>query len=210
MIASARPAPPPPPPPSPPVPPRRDDGIGGAAIGAVAGGVAGNVIAGSGNRLGGTLVGAGVGALAGMAIDRAEDHGRRGHRDQDRYDDRDPSYAPDYAADGPDAPPYGAPYAEPGYAGGDYPPPPPAYRHSRPDEADGEVLFDDGVTRTVRYSGDRPYTTITHGPGFVTTVNVVPAVTTTREHVEYVEPVVTRRVVKRAWRPTKAKLCHCR
>ncbi|HUD93379.1 MAG TPA: RcnB family protein [Sphingobium sp.] len=52
---------------------RRDDGVGGAAIGAVVGGVAGNRIAGRGNRTAGTLIGAGVGAVAGMAIDKAED-----------------------------------------------------------------------------------------------------------------------------------------
>jgi hypothetical protein len=58
--------------------PRRDDGVGGAAIGAVVGGVAGNRIAGRGNRTAGTLIGAGVGAVAGMAIDKAEDGPRRG------------------------------------------------------------------------------------------------------------------------------------
>lgn len=58
--------------------PRRDNGVGGAAIGAVVGGVAGNRIAGRGNRTAGTLIGAGVGAVAGMAIDKAEDAPRRG------------------------------------------------------------------------------------------------------------------------------------
>ncbi|MEQ6333149.1 RcnB family protein [Sphingobium sp. MK2] len=57
--------------------PRRDNGLGGAAIGAVVGGVAGNRIAGRGNRTAGTLIGAGVGAVAGMAIDKAEDAPRR-------------------------------------------------------------------------------------------------------------------------------------
>ena len=57
--------------------PRRDNGVGGAAIGAVVGGVAGNRIAGRGNRTAGTLIGAGVGAVAGLAIDRAEDGQRR-------------------------------------------------------------------------------------------------------------------------------------
>jgi hypothetical protein len=57
--------------------PRRDNGVGGAAIGAVVGGVAGNRIAGRGNRTAGTLIGAGVGAVAGMAIDKAEDRPRR-------------------------------------------------------------------------------------------------------------------------------------
>lgn len=81
----------------PPPPVRRDDGLGGAAIGAVAGGVAGNVIAGRGNRLGGTLIGAGVGAAAGYAIDRAEDRRRPMAPGYDDYGHR-----------------------------GDYPPPPPA------------------------------------------------------------------------------------
>ncbi|WP_088190096.1 RcnB family protein [Sphingobium sp. Z007] len=57
--------------------PRRDNGVGGAAIGAVVGGVAGNRIAGRGNRTAGTLIGAGVGAVAGLAIDKAEDGPRR-------------------------------------------------------------------------------------------------------------------------------------
>tara|TARA_Y100000296_G_scaffold81065_1_gene107555 strand:+ start:74307 stop:75719 length:1413 start_codon:yes stop_codon:yes gene_type:complete len=55
---------------------RRDNGVGGAAIGAGLGGLAGNRIAGRGNRTGGTLIGAGVGALAGMLIDKAEDRER--------------------------------------------------------------------------------------------------------------------------------------
>lgn len=81
-----------------PPPVRRDDGLGGAAIGAVAGGVAGNLIAGRGNRLGGTLIGAGVGAAAGYAIDRTEDRHRHiapGYDDygQPGYDDRG-AYAP--------------------------------------------------------------------------------------------------------------------
>lgn len=52
---------------------RRDDGVGGAAIGAVVGGVAGNRIAGRGNRTAGTLLGAAGGAIVGAVIDRAED-----------------------------------------------------------------------------------------------------------------------------------------
>lgn len=52
---------------------RRDDGIGGAAIGGVAGGLIGNRVAGRGNRTVGTAVGAVAGAAAGAAIDRAED-----------------------------------------------------------------------------------------------------------------------------------------
>ena len=55
---------------------RRDNGLGGAAVGAAVGGLAGNRIAGRGNRTGGTLIGAGVGALAGMVIDKAEDRER--------------------------------------------------------------------------------------------------------------------------------------
>ena len=55
---------------------RRDNGLGGAAIGAGIGGLAGNRIAGRGNRTGGTLIGAGVGAVAGMLIDKAEDRER--------------------------------------------------------------------------------------------------------------------------------------
>lgn len=55
---------------------RRDNGLGGAALGAAAGGLAGNRIAGRGNRTGGTLIGAGVGAVAGMVIDKAEDRER--------------------------------------------------------------------------------------------------------------------------------------
>ncbi|WP_230461318.1 RcnB family protein [Sphingobium sp. CAP-1] len=56
--------------------PRRDNGVGGAAVGAVVGGLAGNRIAGRGNRTAGTLIGASVGAVAGMAIDKAEDRPR--------------------------------------------------------------------------------------------------------------------------------------
>ncbi|MDZ7282564.1 RcnB family protein [Sphingomonas sanguinis] len=79
-----------------PPPPRRDDGLGGAAIGAVAGGVAGNLVGGRGNRLGGTLIGAGVGAAAGYAIDRAEDRGRRMEPGYDDYS---------YRSDAPPPPP---------------------------------------------------------------------------------------------------------
>ncbi|MEJ7925201.1 RcnB family protein [Sphingobium sp. AN641] len=59
---------------------RRDDGLGGAAIGAVVGGVAGNRIAGRGNRTAGTLVGAAAGAVAGAVIDRAEGDRRHSAR----------------------------------------------------------------------------------------------------------------------------------
>jgi len=105
------------PPPPPPV--RRDDGLGGAAIGAVAGGVAGNLVAGRGDRLGGTLIGAGVGAVAGYAIDRAEDRRRRMPPGHDDYG------APDY-----------------GYPG-DYPPPPPP-----PPAMGRRIVTRDGTTVT--------------------------------------------------------------
>lgn len=52
---------------------RRDNGLGGAAIGGVVGGVVGNRVAGRGNRTAGTLIGAGAGALAGTIIDQNED-----------------------------------------------------------------------------------------------------------------------------------------
>lgn len=51
---------------------RRDNGLGGAAIGGVVGGVVGNRVAGRGNRTAGTLIGAGAGALAGALIDQNE------------------------------------------------------------------------------------------------------------------------------------------
>ncbi|WP_332785551.1 RcnB family protein [Sphingomonas sp. PB1R3] len=98
---------------------RRDDGLGGAAIGAVAGGVAGNLVAGRGNRLGGTLIGAGVGAAAGYAIDRAEDRRRTMAPYYDDYGQ------PDY-----------------GYQG-DYPPPPPP-----PPAMGRRVVTSDGTTVT--------------------------------------------------------------
>ena len=126
-------APPPPPPhhgghhnaPPPPPPPgayagdydarfleacRRDNGLGGAAIGAGVGGLAGNRIAGRGNRTGGTLIGAGVGALAGMVIDKAEDRER----------------CKQLLAR------YGAGYPPPPGQGGNYPPPPPGYYYYYP------------------------------------------------------------------------------
>jgi uncharacterized protein YcfJ len=84
---------------------RRDDGVGGAAIGAVVGGVAGNRIAGRGNRTEGTLLGAAGGAIAGAIIDRAEDgrcqdywqrtdsrDGRHGDYRHDRYRHEDRRY----------------------------------------------------------------------------------------------------------------------
>jgi uncharacterized protein YcfJ len=97
---------------------RRDNGLGGAAIGAAAGGLAGNRIAGRGNRTGGTLIGAGVGAVAGMVLDKAEDRERckrlLAREQQGGYGT---SYAPP-----PIAP------AVPYYGGtANVPPPPPAY-----------------------------------------------------------------------------------
>ncbi len=95
---------------------RRDDGVGGAAIGGVVGGVAGNRIAGRGNRSAGTLLGAAGGAIVGAVIDRAEDGqcrdywNRTGRGDgyssdgyrydgEQRYDDRY-AYRGDYGARG--------------------------------------------------------------------------------------------------------------
>ncbi|MFB0873534.1 MULTISPECIES: RcnB family protein [unclassified Sphingobium] len=76
--------------------PRRDNGVGGAAIGAVVGGIAGNRIAGRGNRTAGTLIGAGVGAVAGMAIDKAEDSRTEGDWRRDAPPPRRPGAAYDY------------------------------------------------------------------------------------------------------------------
>jgi len=173
---------------------RRDNGLGGAAIGAVAGGVAGNLIAGRGNRLGGTLIGAGVGAAAGYAIDKAEDRGR--------YDDR---------RGVPVAPPSGAGYAPPagyadgGYADGgyDYPPPPVAH------PADW-VSPDGRTTVTTTTAG---YGTGYWGGGGTTTVVVqsAPVVTTTttteviEDHVTYTR-APARKV--RSWKPKTR--CYCR
>jgi uncharacterized protein YcfJ/Ni/Co efflux regulator RcnB len=89
---------------------RRDNGLGGAAMGAAVGGLAGNRIAGRGNRTGGTLIGAGVGALAGMVIDKAEDRERCKRL---------------LAQQGAGYPP------PPGQPGG-YPPPPPGYYYYYP------------------------------------------------------------------------------
>ncbi|WP_373487410.1 glycine zipper 2TM domain-containing protein, partial [Blastomonas sp.] len=91
---------------------RRDNGLGGAAIGAAVGGLAGNRIAGRGNRLGGTLIGAGVGAVAGMVIDKAEDRERCRRLLAQQ----------------------GTGYAQQGGQGtyGGYPPPPPGYYYYYP------------------------------------------------------------------------------
>ena len=88
---------------------RRDNGLGGAAIGAGIGGLAGNRIAGRGNRTGGTLIGAGVGAIAGLVIDKTEDKERcRRLLSQ-----------------------YGGGFPQQGQPGG-FPPPPPGYYYYYP------------------------------------------------------------------------------
>jgi hypothetical protein len=88
---------------------RRDDGVGGAAIGAVAGGVVGNRVAGRGNRTAGTVVGAAAGAVAGAVIDRAEDTNRmRACEAWWAHSQRGAAYAP---------PAYGYGYDAPGYDG---------------------------------------------------------------------------------------------
>ena len=163
---------------------RRDDGLGGAAIGAVAGGVAGNLIAGRGNRLGGTLIGAGVGGIAGYAIDKAEDRGR--------------------GAPPPPPPGYGAGYPPPppGHGAG-YPPPPPGYAH----HGGGNWTSADGRT-VVTTTGGGYY------GGSTTTVVVqsAPVVTTTTT-TEYYDDVVTYarpKVVKRkVWRRPTKTICRC-
>lgn len=74
---------------------RRDNGVGGAAIGAVVGGVAGNRLAGRGNRTAGTLIGAGAGAVAGAIIDTAED-GRDAPGSDYAYADDSVTYGGNY------------------------------------------------------------------------------------------------------------------
>lgn len=84
---------------------RRDDGLGGAAIGGVVGGVIGNRVAGRGNRTVGTVIGAVSGAAAGALIDRSEDARRcdAWHRDYTARSSRGGTY-------------YGGDYAGGGYA----------------------------------------------------------------------------------------------
>lgn len=104
---------------------RRDDGVGGAAIGAVVGGVAGNRIAGRGDRTAGTLLGAAGGAIVGAVIDRAEDgrcndYWRRvdsdgGYRHRDYRHDGGYGYRGDYGSRGGY---YESGYSEGGYYGG--------------------------------------------------------------------------------------------
>lgn len=165
---------------------RRDNGLGGAAIGAVAGGVAGNVIAGRGNRLGGTLIGAGVGAAAGYAIDKGEDR-RRGR----------PSVAP--------YPPAAYPSGPAGYG---YDSPPPAYGAGY--AGPGSWTSPDGTTTVVTTSSGGYY-----GAGTTTvTVQSAPVVTTTTTTTDVYEDRVTyrrpaaRRVYKKRWAPKPR--CNCR
>ncbi|SFO22059.1 RcnB family protein [Sphingomonas sp. OK281] len=167
--------------------PRRENGLGGAAIGAVAGGVAGNVIGGRGNRLGGTLIGAGVGAAAGYAIDKSEDRGRRAPPTASGYgagyapppvyaaDDAPPAYAGDYSSS---APSYGAGYQQPG-----------AYTVA----PGGTWRSSDGGTTVTTTSGSAY-------PAGSTTVVVqsVPVTTTTTTTTEYYDTVsYPRRNVRR-------------
>lgn len=177
---------------------RRDNGLGGAAIGAVAGGVAGNVIAGRGNRTVGTVAGAAAGALAGAAIDKAEDRPR--------------SRAPEWADnDGWDH-------------GPDRGPPPPRH-HARPHHDRGvtyDTAYDgrwtgtwtreDGSTYTGEYEGRfegdveghyaPPHWAQSYGPdhgpygqgGYVSGGYYYPAPTVTTITVQPSAPVVTETV----------------
>ncbi|MDX3909986.1 MAG: RcnB family protein [Sphingobium sp.] len=179
---------------------RRDNGLGGAAIGAVAGGLAGNVIAGRGNRTVGTVVGAAAGAIAGAAIDKAEDRPRRG-----------PDWAENDGWDrGPDH-------------GRDRGPPPPHHEHSRHERGvtydtaydgrwTGTWTREDGSTYTGEYEGRfegdvegsyapphwAPPAVGGYGPGgyisggyyypapSVTTITITPSAPTYTETVSYV------------------------
>lgn len=162
--------------------PRRDNGLGGAAIGAVAGGVAGNVIGGRGNRLGGTLIGAGVGAAAGYAIDKNEDRNRRAPPPPP------PPPVPGYGAGYAPPPAYADDYAPPAYAG-DYPPPPPPYDAGYPQPRSytvapgGTWTSPDGVTTVTTTSGGA------YPAGSTTVVVQSVPVTTTTTTTEYYETV---------------------
>ena len=189
---------------------RRDNGVGGAAIGAVVGGVAGNRIAGRGNRTAGTLIGAGVGAVAGMAIDKAEDDRR----------------------DGPPPPRPGVSYDD-GYGYADD-----AVTSSNEYEGrwTGTWTTDDGRTVSGTYDGrfegdvrgagvdypPPPYDGAPHWSGapmaggyvsggyyypapIVTTVTVQPATTTTTTTTYVTETVAPRKAVRRSRRACRCK-----
>jgi Ni/Co efflux regulator RcnB len=155
--------------------PRRDDGLGGAAIGAVAGGVTGNVIAGRGNRLGGTLIGAGVGAAAGYAIDKHEDRGRRA-----------PPPAARYGAEYPTPSAYARDYPAPSYGGDDRQP------RSYTVAPGGTWVSPDGVTTVTTTSGG------VYPAGSTTVIVQSVPVTTTTTTTEYYDSVsYPRRKVSR-------------
>jgi Ni/Co efflux regulator RcnB len=159
---------------------RRDNGLGGAAIGAVAGGVAGNVIAGRGNRLGGTLIGAGVGAAAGYAVDKAEDRRRA-----------PPAYRDDHGADYPPPPPLG-------YA-------PPPHHYPPPNAAGGRWVSPDGGTTVVTsgggYGGGLTTVTVQTAPMVTTTTTEI-----YEDHVTWSRPAPRKKV----WKPRRKAVCHCR
>lgn len=80
---------------------RRDNGVGGAAIGGIAGGVIGNRVAGRGDRRIGTVVGAVAGAAVGAAVDRGEDRRAcdawyRDYESRSRYAQQDVNYRGGY------------------------------------------------------------------------------------------------------------------
>lgn len=148
---------------------RRDDGLGGAAVGAGAGGALGAAVAGRGDRLGGALIGGGLGAATGYAIDRAED--RR-------------------APPPPPLPGYGAGYPAPDAYGAAYPPPPPL--------AYGGGYVTPGVQTLTVPAGGAQTVFVGPGVTMVT-VTTQPAVTTTTteyydEAVTYTRPA--RQVVR--------------
>jgi Ni/Co efflux regulator RcnB len=197
---------------------RRDDGVGGAAIGAVVGGIAGNRIAGRGNRTAGTLIGAGAGAVAGAVIDRAEDDGRRGPPPP-----RDDGYG--YAA-GPD---YA--YADDGVTyGGDYQgrwvgtwhgKDGTTYSGAYEGEYRGTARGAPGVSYDAPAYDGRPHWAdhgappppaggyVAHGWYYpaptITTVTVQPAVTTTTTTTYVTQTVRARPAVRR-----KVRRCNCK
>lgn len=199
--------------------PRRDNGVGGAAIGAVVGGVAGNRIAGRGNRTVGTIVGAGVGAVAGAAIDRAEDAPHHDgppppHRPGAEYDHGGYRYADDAVTGGGDDYDYegrwtGTWTTEDGRqvkgsydgrfegqvsgAGVDYAPPP----YGGPSHWDGGPAVQQGGG----YIANGYY----YPAPTVTTVTIQPEVTTTTTTTYVTERVPYRKTVRKPRRS-----CHCK